>query len=100
MGTNILLIIIIVLLALILFIQIFQFIAVSSIPEQFIDAFFEFDEAMSDSDQATTVDVPNLGIRKEKVSSKGFDNLKKSKGLNYKNYKWSSKKKKNSTELE
>ena len=97
MTTNILLIIIIVLLTLILLIQIFQFVAISSIPEQFIDAFLEFDAAMSDPDRVSVADVSNLDVKKQKqkVNTKGFDDLKKSKGLSY---KWAARKKKNSTE--
>ena len=97
MSTNILLIIIIVLLALGLFVQVLQFVAIFSIPDQLIDLFLDSTEAMFNPNETTTVDVVNVDTREQKQSKKfkGFDNSKKSKGLKR---KWSRRVNKTSTE--
>jgi len=97
MSTNILLSIIIVLLALGLFVQVLQFVAILSIPDQLIDLFLDSTEAMFNPNQTTTVDIVNVDTREQEqqTNSKGFDNSKKSKRLKR---KWSRRANKTSTE--
>jgi hypothetical protein len=79
MTTNVLLIIIIVLLALGLFLQLFQFLALYLLPARLVDLFFDpFAEGTFEREEKTTVDV-DTGKRERSPKSKGFSNSQKSK---------------------
>lgn len=83
MTTNVLLIIIIVLLALGLFVQLLQFLAIFGIPERLVDSFLDFfPEGAFDSEEATTVDVVEVASDEpeQPTKFKGFGKSKKSKG--------------------
>jgi hypothetical protein len=92
MTTNVLLIIIIVLLALGLFFQFFQFLALFLLPERLVDSFFDsFAEGMFEREEKTTVDV-ETDKQERPPKFKGFGNSQKSKRS------WSRRADKTSTE--
>jgi flagellar basal body-associated protein FliL len=92
MTTNVLLIIIIVLLALGLFFQFFQFLALFLLPDRLVDSFLDFfAEDIFERDEKTTVNV-ETGKRERPPNFKGFGNSQKSKRS------WSRRADKTSTE--
>lgn len=79
MTTNVLLIIIIVLLALGLFFQFFQLLALLFLPERLVDSFFDsFAEGVFERGEKTTVEV-ETDKRERPSKFKGFGNSQKSK---------------------